>query len=188
VGEEVARELRTLRDPDARAAYRIGALQDIADLMQSSTAKAEHTADAVFGSPAMERRIRALFDDPHSPEANTFFDAVRGEATVTSRSTRVAEAPAPARSEEMQQAEGPNLPTGIGFRYAVAGTVIRQIAKSSRQQFTEQLSNEISALGTRGINGVAELHALLDALRVIPTGHAQAPAIVAGNIAARVRP
>lgn len=182
-GEEVTREIRKLTDPTHRSAYVIGALQDVADLMASSTAKATHTADAVFGSPGMEKRIRALFPDPHGPDANSVFDAIRGESTVTSRSTKVAVAPAPRQSAQMQDVEPPNLPSGIGFKYAAVGTMVRQLAKTTKQQFTEKLSNEVSALGTRGINGLSELQGLIESLRNIPTGHVQAPAITAGNLA-----
>lgn len=182
-GEEVTREIRKFTDPTHRSAYVIGALQDVADLMASSTAKATHTADAVFGSPGMEKRIRALFPEPHGPDANSVFDAIRGESTITSRSTKVAEASAPRGSSQMQEAAPSNVPTGIGLKFQVVGSVLRHFGKDARQQFTERVSNEVSALGTRGINGLSELQGLIESLRNIPTGHVQAPAITAGNLA-----
>lgn len=185
--EVVAREIMRLTSPEQKAMYRIGAIQDVADLMATSTAKSQDAARTVFSTPAMESRLRALFDEPHGPEADMLFDAVRGESLVRSRSGEIAVNPRRTPSVPFREAEGgPAVASSIGFRWAPVSAEMRRLGAKSRQHWQEELATEVSALGMRGATSLDELIATLEGLRTADVTHSQVVPLAVGNVAGRL--
>lgn len=181
----IERELSRIQTPHEKAAYRLGALQDLAELIAAKGNQADVASD-VFGTPAMESRIRALFDDPLSPEADQVFDAVRGELTVVSRSGRVAR-PHRMPSVPLREAEGAQpVTSGVGFLYGPLNAVLRRIGSSDRQAHVEAVSNEVSSLAVRGVNGIDELRGLLESLRNVGVSHSPVVPVAVGNVGAQL--
>lgn len=187
--EIIRRELAALKTPAEKEFYRLGALQDIEDVIHSRRVKVNDAAREVFGGTSggklerMQRQqVRALFED--AAEADRFFDMVQGEAVLSSRSEAVTRT-ASARQLHEQNTDVPIHSASMAatpLRQMVGG-MYRAATSRARNRWSEEVAHELSALGTRGIGGRDELLAMLDGLESAIPRHNAGITVVAGATA-----
>ena len=122
---------------------------------------------SLFGRNNLEaQRIRALF--PDAPDvADDLMRQVAGEARVSHTSARARGArPKGSGVKEgegvMEGAELPNVRASAGIAVLAAG---RQVAVRARTGWTNDVSDELAILFSKGIDSPSELGTLLEALR-----------------------
>lgn len=170
--ELIARELAALT-PSQRELYRAGATQALADAIHGQTTEAPNIARRFFGGRAhgnversMEQRIQTLFSDKGA--AQDFMDYVRTEAKITEGSGRLlSRTPTPGVSAS-ELAGGKTV-----VRRQVGTTLIglaQNLAARARAGWSEEVSDEVSNLFTKGLRDPQELQALLTSLRAYEHG------------------
>lgn len=162
----IAREMAAL-SPEDQALYRVGAFQDLAEAIHTQTGETPNVARQFFGGRthgtlerSMEQRIRALFADPGA--AQDFMDAVHTEARVAMNTARQV---TPTRGVT----EPSELVPGRTVMRRQVGTTLVGLAQSginrARAGWTEEISDEVASLFTKGLKGPQELQALLVSLQ-----------------------
>ena len=167
----VSRELRGLSVAE-RDFYRLGAAQALYDKVMLPAQEGSDVARRFFGGSLFGRnnleaqRIRALF--PDAPDvADDLMRQVAGEARVSHTSARARGArPKGSGVKEgegvMEGAELPNVRASAGIAVLAAG---RQVAVRARTGWTNDVSDELAILFSKGIDSPSELGTLLEALR-----------------------
>ena len=183
--EAVAREVAAAkaRSPQALEAYRVRAVQEIADALHG--AGAQTTADRFFGARLFGttdrsalRRIQALFDDRVTAE--DFADKVAGEAASIATGRRLGRPGMPRPQTATRQLTPPGVTQRVLQRAGVRGQPSTKRA--------EAIANEVTNLFTRGLDDPTDLIALLRGLDALEEGAVRGAAIlrtVAGQQAGR---
>lgn len=185
--EIITRELRAMSaNPTQQELYRLGALQDVAELIAEIRGSTPDVAGRLggrrYGSVVsnMEKRIRALIDDPD--RADDVVDYIKAEMLVTETTRRTGGS----RTANLQQAMGDltgDLPTGRGgvIRRTV-DAVIEPVMNRAKVGWTDAVSDAVSSDAVKGLRGKDELIAWLNSLRpVVPNRRFQTGATIVGG-------
>jgi len=171
--EVVSQELAGLGTEAEREMYRLGAMQSLHDGIYSSTSEGVALMRRIFGAQphgTIERsaaqRIRLLFPKTAdgSAAAQDFMDQLRNEAVMALRGEELASA---AGRREAPSLAVPATEVALGGRSMRIGAGVglaRAVVARSRTGWTENVSDEISNLFTRGLRDPNELELTLEML------------------------
>lgn len=162
--ELIRKELDKLSPAD-KAFYRLGAAQDIAEMLAATTAEASNAANRLGGkviskqSSAIRERIAALFDDPM--DATAFADYVNAEARLSQTTQMLGGSRTAPLQQAMADLAGGSSASG-GVLSQVAGATVKPILNRARAGWTDQISDEVANGMLKGMNGAHELQAYLN--------------------------
>ena len=172
VPEVIERQMAKL-SPSERDFFRVGYAEMLHTKLTGQTSEAADVARRFTGGRLFSnmnnpeaRRIRALF--PEAPEAaDDFMRQVAGETRVSLTSQRFAQgaaarAPVQAAEEVLEGGPTPSARATVGLVVLGAG---RQLVERARTGWTNDVSDELAILFSKGIDNADELTGLLLSLR-----------------------
>lgn len=185
--EVIKRELADLT-PAEQEMYRLGAAQDIAEMLASLTAEAPDAAKKlggkVYGNSVrqIEKRVRELFADPDMAEE--FMDYVSAEARLSKTASNL-----PTRGSQtagLQQGMA-DLSGRGGVMRQMADATITPLVSRAKTGWTEAISDEVANVALKGLNGPDELRMFFHSLKPVAPKYRPTASLVAGQQVSQVR-
>jgi hypothetical protein len=168
--EIVKREVQKLR-PQDRDFYRVGAAQSLYETVIRPNAETPNIARQYFGGTLFGRpninsqRLRSLFVD--APEvADDFMRQVAAETRLSHTATRTLGAAPGLGIQKAEQALEGSLPTVRASMGVTALNVARTGILRAQTRWSRDVSDELAALFTRGLENPNEIRALLQSVSV----------------------
>jgi len=169
LNELTGRVARKEITPAAAEAYRIGSLQDVADIVHGSRPEGADVAQTLFGARlygVQNRRnldrLRALHVNPR--DADEFTDFIAGEAGAARTDKRMARPGIPRRRGATEQL---NPASGKVQRVAERVGIT---SPTSREAFAGDIADEVTLLFMKGLDDPNELVAMLRNLDALEHG------------------
>ena len=167
--EIVQRELASL-NPFERDAYRLGAAQSIYEAVQKGSAsETSDIARRFFGGRLLAeegvdgRRIRALFPD-NTEGADAFMRRVAAEARISHTTQRAVPRAGGRNIQNFEETVEGAIPTVRATGGVMLANIVRSGIVRSRTGFTEEVSDDIATLFSKGISDPGSLNHLFDRL------------------------
>lgn len=166
----IAKELEKL-SPNDRDFYRLGATQALYERVMKANERSGTPKDvaAMFGGHLFERRtmaadrIRALFPDaPHV--ADDFMRVAMGEATISYTTRRAISLPRNLSVDKVEQAVEGSVPSVRGTLGVTLASAARQAVVRTRTKLSQEESDELTQLLSKGLTDPNELRSLVASL------------------------